>query len=528
VLSSLPLPPSLWASTARPAPSTPPLSESRNADVAIVGAGFSGLSAALHLAEAGLSVVVLEAGEPGWGASGRNGGQVIPGLKYDPDELVAMFGAEAGEHLIRVAGGAADTLFDLVAHHQIDCDARRCGWIQPAYAAADVDMVARRAEQWRRRGVEVSVLDRETACRLVGSPIYRGGWIDPRAGSVQPLSYARGLARAAQKAGATVCGGSRVAALSSDGGRWKLTTDDGPVVSAERVILATNGYTDGLWPRLRQTVIAANSFQVATERLPDALRRTVLPEGHVASDTRKLLLYYRCDHDGRLIMGGRGSFREPTGPRDFRHLEKVITRVFPQLEGLRCEFHWSGRIALTRDHIPHVHRPAPGLTILLGYNGRGVAMATTLGKLVALNLIAPADHPFRFRSRQSVRFRSFLAPHLCDGSPPDVPGRRLLQIRLTVRGGFRDAERGGRSSAGDDAQVGAPQIGILEYVSGRPFRDDAAFLEQVGAVGDVERHGDVLLDEEYGGSCRVHFADGAKHDRHYGRRQSERRLVEKE
>ena len=390
---ALSLPPSLWAATARPAPATPPLDASREADVVIVGAGYSGLAAALQLAEAGASVVVLEAGEPGWGASGRNGGQVIPGLKYDPDELVAMFGPEAGEHLVRVTGGGPDTVFDLIARHQIDCDARRCGWIQPAFAAADVRVTTRRAEQWQRRGAPVAVLDRDTVCRLVGSPLYHGGWIDRRAGSVQPLSYARGLARAAQKAGALVCGGSRVIALGRDGGRWKVTTAPGPTVSAERVLLATNGYTDALWPRLRRTVIAANSFQVATERLPDKLRRTVLPDGHVASDTRKLLLYYRCDHDGRLIMGGRGSFREPAGPSAYRHLEMVIGLLFPQLKGTRCEFHWAGRVALTRDHVPHVHQPAPGLTVFLGYNGRGVAMATTLGTLVARNLLAPADNP---------------------------------------------------------------------------------------------------------------------------------------
>ena len=387
------LPPSLWAATARPAPATPPLDGSRQADVAIVGAGYSGLSAALQLAAAGASVVVLEAGEPGWGASGRNGGQVIPGLKYDPDEIVAMFGQEAGEHLVRVAGSAPDTVFDLIARHQIDCEAKRCGWIQPAFADADRSLVARRVEQWQRRGAPVSILDRDTACKLVGSPIYRGGWIDRRGGSVQPLSYSRGLARAAQKAGALVCGGSRVTALTRDGGRWKVTTAHGPAVSAERVLLATNGYTDALWPRLRQTVIAANSFQVATERLPDDLMRTVLPEGHVASDTRKLLLYYRNNHDGRLIMGGRGPFREPSGPNDYRHLETVIALLFPQLKGMRCEFHWTGRVALTRDHVPHVHQPAPGLTLFLGYNGRGVAMATTLGKLVAGNLVAPAQNP---------------------------------------------------------------------------------------------------------------------------------------
>ena len=390
---SLQLPPSLWVATARPAPETPSLDASRKADIAIIGAGFSGLAAALRLAESGASVVVLEAGEPGWGASGRNGGQVIPGLKWDPDELVAMFGVEAGEHLARVAGGAPDTVFDLIERHRIDCEAKRCGWIQPTFADADNGLAARRVEQWQRRGAPVSRLDRETACRLVGSPIYRGGWIDRRAGSVQPLSYSRGLALAAQEAGALVCGNSRVAALARDGGRWNVTTAHGPAVSAERVLLATNGYTAGLWPQLHQTVIAANSFQVATGRLPDELMRTVLPEGHVASDTRKLLLYYRGNHDGRLIMGGRGTFREPIGPDDYRHLESVIGLVFPQLKGTRCEFHWTGRVALTRDHLPHVHQPAPGLTVFLGYNGRGVAMATVLGTLVAAHLVAPAANP---------------------------------------------------------------------------------------------------------------------------------------
>ncbi|HWZ71315.1 MAG TPA: FAD-binding oxidoreductase [Casimicrobiaceae bacterium] len=394
--NALPLPPSLWVATARPAPATPPLDMSRQADVAIVGAGYSGLAAALQLAEAGASVVVLETGEPGWGASGRNGGQVIPGLKSDPDELVAMFGPEAGEHLARVAGGAPDTVFALIARHGIDCGARQCGWIQPAFAPADVGVVTRRAEQWQRRGAPVAVLDRDGVRRLVGSPIYHGGLIDRRAGCVQPLSYSRGLARAAQKAGALVCGGSRVTALVRDGGRWKVTTAHGPMVSAERVLLATNGYTDALWPRLRRTVIAANSFQVATERLSDSLRRTVLPEGHVASDTRKLLLYYRCDHRGRLIMGGRGPFREPASPHDYRHLQRMIGLLFPQLKDTRCEFYWTGRVALTRDHVPHVHQPAPGLSVFLGYNGRGVAMATTLGTLVAKNLIAPADNALPF------------------------------------------------------------------------------------------------------------------------------------
>src|SRR5207249_5040063 len=175
--------------------------------------------------------------------------------------------SEAGEPLGRVAGGAPAVVFDLIARHRIECEARRCGWIQPAFAAADVAATTRRAEQWQRRGAAITVLDRDSVRRLTGSPVYHGGWIDRRAGSVQPLSYARGLARAAQKAGALVCGGSRVTALTRDRARWKMTTARGPVVYAERVLLATNGYTDALWPPLRRTVIAANSFQVATKML---------------------------------------------------------------------------------------------------------------------------------------------------------------------------------------------------------------------------------------------------------------------
>ena len=316
----LPLPPSLWAATARPAPATPRLDASCQADVAIVGAGYSGLAAALRLREAGASVVVLEAGEPGWGASGRNGGQVIPGLKWDPDELVAMFGAEAGEHLAQVAGGAPATLFDLI-------DTARASIARRSAAAgsspASPMPIARSPSGASRNGRSAAPTSRcssPTRCaRSSAARSTSGGWIDRRAGSVQPLSYARGLARAAQ---ARRRHRVRRFARHRAGARRRRAGPSpprtAPVVSAGQVLLATNGYTDGLWPQLRQTVIAANSFQVATEPLPEALRSTVLPQGQVASDTRKLLLYYRANHDGRLIMGGRGTFREPDGAGRFQ------------------------------------------------------------------------------------------------------------------------------------------------------------------------------------------------------------------
>ncbi len=380
--NALPLPPSLWVATARAAPATPPLDASSRADVAIVGAGYSGLAAALQLAEAGVSVVVLESGEPGWGASGRNGGQVIPGLKFDPDELVAMFGPKAGEHLVDVAGGAADTVFDLIARHGIDCEARRCGWIQPAFAAADLGLIARRAEQWQRRGAPVAMLDRDTACRLIGSPIYHGGWIDRRAGSLQPLSYCRGLARAAQKAGALVCGGSRVSALARDGARWKVTTAHGPTVSAERVLLATNGYTGALSPWHRRRIIPIGSYIIATEPLPEALALEISPKGRSFFDTKNFLYYWHVSADRRMVFGGRASMM----PTSIEHTAEILYRglvtVHPQLAGYRIDYAWGGNVGFTFDRMPHAGRTKDGVAYAMGCCGTGVALMTHLGTQV--------------------------------------------------------------------------------------------------------------------------------------------------
>jgi len=378
-----PLAPSLWAATATPAPPAPPLEESTSADVCIVGGGFAGLSTALHLAERGIRALVLEAREPGWGASGRNGGQVIPGLKYDPDEIVAMFGAERGQRLIEFAGGTADIVFQLIEKHRMDVPRTRNGWIQGAHTAAAVELVRSRAEQWSRLGAPVQFLDKPTADRLLGTDKYLGGWLDRRGGAIQPLSYARGLAKAALDAGARIHGETPATRLVRAGARWSVQTGRGATVTADRVVICTNGYTGELWPKLRQTAIAVNSYQVATEPLGDNLQRSVLPEGHVLSDTRQLLLYFRRDHQGRLIMGGRGPFREPKGEGDWAHLVRVIQKMFPQLAGVPIAFRWCGRIAVTRDHLPHLHEPAPGLLIDMGCQGRGIGLQTAVGKAMA-------------------------------------------------------------------------------------------------------------------------------------------------
>jgi len=375
-------PASAWTVSAEPLAEALPLQGDRRADVAVVGAGYTGLSAALHLAERGVDVVVLDAAEPGWGGSGRNGGQVIPGLKHEPDELERDFGTETGRRMWQIAGAAADFVFELIARHKIACHAQQCGWIAAAAHAAAVEALRSRTEQWRRRGAPVELLDRERITALTGATGYVGGMLDRRAGALQPLAYVRGLARAVRQAGAAIHGRSPARRVESVGGTWRVVTPGG-AVAAKTVILATNAYSDDLWLGLRRTMLPVQSYQVATRPLPEEVRRRILPGGQVVSDLRRILFYFRLDPEGRLLMGGRGPLDDRGDPALFARLEGVTRRFFPQVGAVQWEHRWSGRVALTADHLPHLHEPQPGVLIGLGYNGRGVAMATVMGKLLA-------------------------------------------------------------------------------------------------------------------------------------------------
>jgi len=352
-----------------------------------VGGGYTGLSAALHLAEGGAEVVLLEAAVPGYGASGRNGGQVIPGLKLDPDAIEAWLGPERGPRLVELVGGAADFVFALVRRHGIACDARQDGWIKAAHTETARRAAARTAHEWSRLGATVEELDRVRVGELTGSDAYQGGFVDHRGGVVQPLSYARGLAAAALKAGARIHGGTLVTAVRRNGQHW-LVVAPGGSVRASQVLLATNGYTDlagrnAPWPRLAETVIPVYSYLAATKPLPEDLRRTILPKGQAVSDSWRLLRYFRLDAAGRLVMGGRGKYRDSSDPADYGPIMASARAVYPRLGLQEWEFLWGGRVALTLDHLPHLHEVAPGVHAALGYNGRGVAMATVLGKCLA-------------------------------------------------------------------------------------------------------------------------------------------------
>ncbi len=372
----------LWAATAAAGPVFPELASELRAQVAVVGGGYTGLSAALHLAELGFDAVLLEAVNVGERASGLNGGQVIAGVKYDPDELLTQFGPQLGPRTIETVGNGPGLVFDLIGKYGIDCDAVRAGWMQPATSERELLPIRARVEQWRRRGADVELLDRAQTTSLIGSTHYCGGWIDRRGGTVQPLSYVRGLARAADRAGARIHVRSPATRLTRSGSDWRIDSPRGSLTAAT-VILATDAYTDRLVDPLRRSLVMVPSFQVATAPLPAPLRREILPQGQSVSDTRRLLRYFRLDAGGRLLMGSRGAFNQRATPQSARHLYEAVHQIYPQLEGIPFEYHWNGLVAITADRLPHLHRIAPGLLAGVGYNGRGIAMATTLGRLLA-------------------------------------------------------------------------------------------------------------------------------------------------
>ncbi|MGI3184742.1 NAD(P)/FAD-dependent oxidoreductase [Nioella aestuarii] len=373
---------SLWSAKANPAPDCPPLVREVEADVAIVGGGFTGLSAALHAAEAGLRAVVLEAESPGWGASGRNGGQVDPGLYVDPDEVEARFGADIGARMVDYMGLSGQMVFDLIARHGIECDARPVGWIRAAHNDATLRDIHGKVAQWQRRGADLRFLERDALASMLGTGVYAGGLIDMRGGNLNPLNYALGLADAALRAGASVHGGSRVISAGQEGDRHLLRTERGSVRS-RKVLLCTNGYTDGLAPPLAQEVVPVRSVQVATDPLPPEIAASILPGRQAPSDLRRLLLYFRMDAAGRFIMGGRGAYGDRATLARMEALRQVSVKMYPQLAPFGWRHAWGGFIAVTPDHYPRLVRMGSGMMAGLGYNGRGVAQATAMGKLMA-------------------------------------------------------------------------------------------------------------------------------------------------
>ena len=372
----------LYTATASPPVAAPALAGDLRVEVAVVGGGYTGVSAALHLAERGRRVALLEAREPGWGAAGRNGGQVNAGLKHEPDDVERALGPVYGPRLVRLAGGAPDFLFELIARHRIECELRRAGTLRAAYQPQHAAALRASVDQWARRGVRIEYWDAGRVAAATGTERYVAATFDGRGGAVNPLSLARGLAGAALRHGATIHGGTRALGLERDGALWRVTTPGG-VVRADKVVLATDGYSDDLWPGLRTSVVPIYSSIIATAPLPRPLADVVVPGGAVVYEAGNITVYYRRDADGRLLMGGRGRQRTAAGRSHYEHLVRYAKRLWPALATVDWTHWWNGQFALTPDFYPRFHAPAPNLYIGLGYSGRGVAFGTAMGAQLA-------------------------------------------------------------------------------------------------------------------------------------------------
>ncbi len=363
---------SLWYATAPPAPETAPLAGALKADVVVIGAGYTGLSCALHLAEAGTQVVVLEAGEIGEGASGRNNGQVIPTLsRAEPGEL--------DEGFAKLVCDSASFTFDLIRSRGMQCEAVQNGWVQPAHTPRRLRVTERRAREWGLLGAPVEMLDRDGIERVTGSRFWHGGWVNKTGGKLNPLAYCRELARCAIAAGVVVHTQSRAAHIERAGLRWRVLCENGSV-TAERVVVATHATTPrGLWPGLAQSVFPVRSYQMATAPIPPEQRETVLPFDHACSDTQGDLHFFRWDANGRLVTGGALAVGWDWEARQRERIGRRVSAVFPRIGVPVFDYLWYGHVGITLDRKPHVHELGPGVLAWLGCNGRGVGLAGAIG-----------------------------------------------------------------------------------------------------------------------------------------------------
>lgn len=398
----------LWEASAPPGPPTPPLATHTAADAVVVGAGFTGCSAALHLALGGWRVAVLEAKHIGYGASGRNVGLVNAGLWVMPDELPKLLGMERGERLLRQLGDAPRLVFDLIERHSLACEARRSGTIHCAVGKSGVAEINTRAQQWQKRRADVEVLNESETARRVGTTAYSASLLDRRAGTIQPLAYVRGLAHAAIAAGAAFHSQSPVTAREDLGTSWKLHTSNGSV-SAPWVIVATDVYSTNAFRPLAQGQVMLPYFNLATAPLPAGLRDSILPERQGAWDTKQILSSFRFDDAGRLIFGSVGALRGTGTPIHRAWGRRELRRLFPQLESINFEHEWCGMIGMTDDALPRLHRHDRNIYSISGYNGRGIAPGTTFGRdlaRLAMGAIAIDDLSLPLSTMTAARLRT--------------------------------------------------------------------------------------------------------------------------
>jgi gamma-glutamylputrescine oxidase len=405
---------SYYVATASPWQERPPLEGEREADLVVVGGGCTGLSTALHAARAGLCVVVLEGGRVGWGASGRNGGQIIPGLRKGAAELVRLYGVERARALLDLAFEARDLVVGLIEEYAIACDLELTGHLLGAVKASDLEWMEEEARclATTMNYPHVDLLSAAEAREEVATA-YHGGLLDRRGGHMHPLNYALGLARAALSAGAVIHEGSEVTGLITKGGVRVRTR--GGAIHARHAVLAGDALLHGLCPRVNQRIMPVANYIAATAPLPDPA--ALIPHDVAVSDSRFVVNYYRLSADGRLLFGG-GERYSPRAPSDIAAFVRGhMDAVFPQLRGVAIDHAWGGLVSVTQTRLPHVGRQGEVL-FAHGYSGLGVVLSTLAGKLLVEELLG-----------NTGRFELFASLE-----PPPFPGGVALRGPLHVLG----------------------------------------------------------------------------------------------
>ena len=408
----------------------------------MVGCGYTGLSAALHLAEAGAKVAALEAVEVGFGAAGRNVGLVNAGMWVLPDDDDRARSAQitaSGRSTCSETRPAA--VWEMIEKHAIDCEPVHNGTLHCAVGRAGAAEIVERARQWGARGAPVKALSAEETARRVGSAAYSGALLDMRAGTIQPLAYARGLASAAIGAGAAIHTQSAVRAAERAGAGWRVATDRGSV-TADWIVVATDAYGGAPWPQPRREQIHLPYFNFATEPLTAELQAAILPGREGCWDTKSILSSFRFDRAGRLVFGSVGALRGAGLAIHGAWAKRALRKVFPRIGAVAFEAQWYGMIGMTHDAVPRFHRLADRVVTFCGYNGRGIGTGTVFGRTLAdhvLGRIAEKDLPLPVTA-------------------PDSPALPNL-ARSLLRGRRADRACGGRmglSAASDDPCDAAP------------------------------------------------------------------------
>ena len=396
-------PSSYYTATANTLPEYGALDGDVDCDVGIVGAGYTGLSAALHLAERGFKVVLLDAQRVGWGASGRNGGQLGSGQRVDQETLLAMVGADRARKLWQLAEDSKSLVKSLISKHKIDCDLTP-GIIEADHKKRFVSETERyvRLLQESYDYDQISFLDRDALRAQIGTDAYFGGSLDKGAAHLHPLNFALGLAQAATGAGVQIFEQTRVSAIV-EGEPATLKTENGNV-RARHVLLACNGYLGDLEPRVGARVMPINSYIVATEPLSNDMARDVIANNVAVADSRFVVNYYRLSADKRMLFGGRESY-------DYRYpddisasVRKRMLSIYPQLKDARIDHYWGGTLGITMNRMPHVTRLGPNILSASGYSGHGLGMSTLCGQLMAEATAGTAE---RFDVFASLKLPSF-------------------------------------------------------------------------------------------------------------------------